>query len=100
MKEDTKITSVGRDPSKQYGAVNPPVVHASTIVFPDSKALSQYATAKVQYGRHGTPGTFPFEEAIAELEGGFKTALTPSGLSACTIAILAFVGAGLLLYAN
>jgi cystathionine beta-lyase len=34
------------------------------------------------------------EEAIAELEGGVRTLLTPSGLSAIATALLAFVSAG------
>jgi cystathionine beta-lyase len=46
------------------------------------------------YGRRGTPTTRALEEAVCELEGGARTVLTPSGLSACTLAILAACGAG------
>lgn len=46
------------------------------------------------YGRFGTPTTRSFETAIAELEGGAHTLVFPSGLSACTHSLLAFVSAG------
>ena len=46
------------------------------------------------YGRLGTPTVRALEEAIAELEGGHRTLLTPSGLSAIATALLAFVSAG------
>lgn len=46
------------------------------------------------YGRFGTPTTHSFESAIAELEGGQHALVFPSGLSACTHSLLAFVAAG------
>jgi len=46
------------------------------------------------YGRRGTPTTRALEDAICELEGGARTVLTPSGLSACTLAILSVCKAG------
>ena len=42
------------------------------------------------YGRLGTPTVRALEEAIAELEGGHRTLLTPSGLSAIATSLLAF----------
>ena len=46
------------------------------------------------YGRLGTPTVKALEEAIAELEGGHRTLLTPSGLSAIAATLLAFVSDG------
>jgi cystathionine beta-lyase len=46
------------------------------------------------YGRTGTPTVKALEEAIGELEGGHRTWLTPSGLSAIATALLSFVSAG------
>ena len=43
------------------------------------------------YGRLGTPTVKALEEALAELEGGHRTLLTPSGLSAIAATLLAFV---------
>ena len=92
-KKETKITKAGRKPSEHVGAVNTPVYRASTIIFPDSETLRTGNQAYL-YGRRATPTTRALEEAICELEGGAKTVLTPSGLSACSLAILSAAGAG------
>lgn len=94
MKDDTKLVTSGRDREKFFGAVNPPVVHASTILFPTAEALRNSEDYRVRYARHGTPGTHAFRDAMTEIEGGHQTLLTPSGLSACTVAMLAFLRAG------
>jgi hypothetical protein len=36
---DTILEHTGRDPAKNFGIVNPPVYHASTVIFPTLKAL-------------------------------------------------------------
>ncbi len=46
------------------------------------------------YGRLGTPTVQALQSMLAELEGGHATLLTPSGLSAISVALLAFVSAG------
>lgn len=92
-KKETKITEAGRKPSAHAGAVNTPVYRASTIIFPNSETL-RTGNQPYVYGRRATPTTRALEEAICELEGGAKTVLTPSGLSACTLAILCAAGSG------
>lgn len=92
-KKETKIIEAGRAPSEHAGAVNTPVYRASTIIFPDSETL-RTGNQPYVYGRRGTPTNRSLEEAICELEGGDKTVLTPSGLSACTLAILSAAGSG------
>jgi len=97
MKEDTKITHAGRDPMAHQGAVNPPVYHASTILFPTMESYvgrSSDPTVKVRYGRRGTPTTFALEDALTELEGGAGTVITPSGLQAITMALMGLVKSG------
>ncbi|CDO61266.1 Cystathionine beta-lyase [Candidatus Phaeomarinobacter ectocarpi] len=93
MKEKTKIVHAGRDPKSNHGAVNPPVYHASTILYPTYEDLKHPKT-RVQYGRRGTPTVFALEDAIMALEGGAGCAIVPSGLNACTTALLAFLSAG------
>jgi cysteine-S-conjugate beta-lyase len=97
MKKDTDVTKVGRNPAKQSGAVNPPVVRASTIIFPTVADMDK-AKAKpfdsVYYGRVGTPTTFAFEEAVAKLEGGYRSVACASGLAAINVALTAFLSAG------
>ena len=98
MKDATRAVHAGRRPHDNHGAVNPPVYHASTILSPTLAALrarerTESADATT-YGVHGTPGTFAFEEAVAGLEGGFRTRLASTGLIACTAPLLCYLSAG------
>ncbi|WP_419997512.1 cystathionine beta-lyase [Streptomyces boninensis] len=84
---------------EQHGYVNPPVHRASTVLY---ESLAQLEASQADplkrnmpvYGRFGTPTTRAFEEALAELEGGWAAVATCSGLAAATTAILAFVRSG------
>ena len=97
MKKDTLITATGRDPDKNFGLVNPPVYHGSTVTFPTVEAL-EAATRdpfnNIFYGRYGTPTTFALEEAIAELEGGHRAIACASGLGAIMATLLALLDTG------
>jgi cystathionine beta-lyase len=101
MKKDTKVIRAGLNKKRNGGVVNTPVVRGSTVVF-DSVAAMRDANDRVikkrekalSYGRRGTPTHWTLQEAITDLAGGADTVLTPSGLSACTIAILGCVKAG------
>lgn len=96
-KPATRIVHQGRRSAEYHGVVNPPVFHASTILFPTLEALksaSPYPHGSDYYGRHGTPTRFLLEEAIADLEGGYGTLCTASGYGAVAQAILAFVKPG------
>ena len=97
MKDDTILTHAGREPFENHGIVNPPVYHASTILFPTMEAYVQRAdNARIRYGRRGTPTIFALEDAVTELEGhgAHGTVVAPSGLSAITMALTAFTQAG------
>src|SRR5688572_19934526 len=91
--KETKLVQAGRTPALHAGAVNTPVYRASTILFPDVETLESGSQPYV-YGRRATPTTRALEDAICTLETGARTVLTPSGLSACTLAILTACGAG------
>lgn len=101
MKKATKVVRAGLNKKRNAGVVNTPVVRGSTVVF-DSVAAMRAATDSaikkrektLYYGRRGTPTHWTLQEAITELAGGADTVLTPSGLSACTVAILGCVKAG------
>jgi cystathionine beta-lyase len=90
---DTLVVTAGRDPHANFGVVNPPVYHASTILYPTHKALKD-RTQPYTYGRRGTPTTKALQQAITAIEGGYNTLLTPSGLSAVTTALLAHLKTG------
>lgn len=101
MKKDSRIIHAGRHPEQFSGAVNPPVFHASTILFPSVAAMEATAGKPfdgVRYGRFGTPTTFAFEDAMAEVEGAGnevgRTIATSSGLAAITGALLAVLKSG------
>lgn len=49
---------------------------------------------ELTYGICGTPTNFALEDMVARIEGGKRCQITSSGLSACTIALLAFLKAG------
>lgn len=96
-KPDTLLTHAGRSPKDNFGIVNPPVYHASTILFPTMAAIEAAEKKRfdqVFYGRHGTPTTFALEEALAEIEGGYRAIAFSSGVSACVSSILGFIKAG------
>jgi cystathionine beta-lyase len=90
---DTRLMHMGSDPDQYYGFVNTPLHRGSTILYPTLDAyLSR--SQKYTYGRRGTPTIEALESTISELESGAHTALTPSGLSACTVSLLAIVKSG------
>lgn len=96
-KLDTLLAHAGRDPEKNFGVVNPPVYHASTILHrtvAEHEAAARNRFNQVTYGRHGTPTTFALEDAVAAVEGGHRAVAFCSGAAACFAAILAFVKAG------
>jgi cystathionine beta-lyase len=94
---NTKLVHMGSDPKLQKGAVNPPVYRASTVIFPTVQAMQDAEKIKFDttyYGVHGTPTTFALEEAMAEVEGGYRAVSVSSGLAAITTALISFLQAG------
>ncbi|MBX9451316.1 MAG: cystathionine beta-lyase [Mesorhizobium sp.] len=89
----TRLAHIGNDPREFFGFVNPPVVHASTVLFPDAATMAA-RNQKYTYGTRGTPTTDALSSAIDTLEGSAGTILVPSGLAAVTIPLLAFLSAG------
>lgn len=95
--QDTFLTHTGRNPSRYAGYVNPPIFRGSTIL---AESLEAWEAAQHSgnpygnYGRFGSPTISAFEDAIAELEGGYRTQVFPSGLSACTHTLLALLEQG------
>ena len=90
---NTRLAHDGYDPRDYHGFVNPPVVHASTVLFPDA-ATMESRNQKYTYGTRGTTTTTALEQAINALEGSADTILVPSGLAAVTVPLLSFLSAG------
>jgi cystathionine beta-lyase len=99
MKQDTLITTAGRDPENNHGIVNPPVYHASTIVAPTLEEFRErrkhrWEPGVFTYGRQGTPTHEAFEVAVAALLGGDRAVAMGSGLAAINAAMLAYLQSG------
>lgn len=101
MKKDTKVIRAGHAAGRNAGAVNTPVVRASTVIFDDMAQMKETGARVLRghekafyYGRFGTPTHWTLEEAVTALAGGADTVLVPSGLAAAAVAILGCVKAG------
>ncbi len=93
QKAETRLAHAGREPARHHGFVNTPIYRGSTVLFPTLASI-EANTQDFTYGRLGTPTVKALEEALAELDGGHRTLLTPSGLSAIAATLLAFVSGG------
>ena len=89
----TRLVRSGRDGDLTGPFVNPPVVHASTVLF-DSAAAHLSGRQRYTYGRQATPTIDALEAAMTALEGAAGTRLAPSGLGAVALALLSAVSAG------
>ncbi|HEV7992798.1 MAG TPA: cystathionine beta-lyase [Gemmatimonadaceae bacterium] len=80
-----------------YESLATPVYRGSTTVFPNVAAANdtwRQHEVGYTYGLYGTPTTMELAARIAELEGGFRTFITPGGQSALALINLAFTRAG------
>ena len=98
-KAATRLVTGGRREEWTGAVVNPPVWHASTILYDDVAALRAGATSNEDgaffYGRRGTPTQWALAEALTEMEpGAAGTMLFPSGVSAIACALLAVLRPG------
>jgi cystathionine beta-lyase len=89
----TRLVRSGRDKSLTGPFINPPVVHASTVLF-DSVDDMIHRRQRYEYGRRGTPTSDALEAALNDLHKSDGTTLYPSGLTAASVALLASVKAG------
>lgn len=86
LKLETLLTQAGRDPERFDGAINPAIHRATTLVIPDTDDL--YNTPKKTYALEGMAVQEALAKALAAIEGGAAATLAPSGLGACTLALL------------
>jgi cystathionine beta-lyase len=93
---NTRLAHSGNDPHAFFGFVNPPVVHASTVLFPEARLMAgrKQGSQKYVYGTDATPTSDALASAVDELEGSAGTVAVPSGLAAVVLPLLAFLSAG------
>jgi cystathionine beta-lyase len=80
-----------------FDAFAPATHRASTVLFANTAAMraSQWKDKTAYtYGLHGTPTTFTLEGKLAEIEGGNRCLLTPSGLAAIAMVDFALLKSG------
>jgi cystathionine beta-lyase len=80
-----------------FKALTVPVERASTVLFPNCESAVGGWDAEAYgytYGVHGTPTVLALAGRIAELEGGVRALLAPSGLSAIMLVDMALLSAG------
>lgn len=96
--ENTRIIKAGRQKKWVGDIVNPPVHHASTVIFETVKdmrnAIKNRHKNTPYYGRRGTPTNFALSDAMCEIEGGDGCYLYPSGLAAINGVMMAFLKPG------
>jgi cysteine-S-conjugate beta-lyase len=95
LKPDTRLVIGGRNPAANHGFVNPPVYHASTVLYRNAEDMIAHR-ARYVYGRRGTPTSEALEAALRDLEGPqcAGVALVPSGLAAISMALMSVLKAG------
>ncbi len=95
LKPQTRLVVSGRDAGEFHGFVNPPVYHASTVLYPSAADLVAHR-GRYTYGRRGTPTTEALEDAIRAIEGPLcaGVSLLPSGAAAISTALLSVLNAG------
>ena len=92
----TRLLRAGRP---HQGWVNTPVTRASTYVFDSVQAWRDTRARREQerlpsYGARGTDSTHALEDALIELEAGFRAKLYPTGQAAIATVLLAYLRAG------
>lgn len=97
MKENTQILHGADTPPQHYGAVNPPVVHASLYgyqTYAEFLAAQQNMDHQPYYSRHFHPTVGVLERHIADLEHAEAAIAFSSGMGAITAALLSLVSQG------
>jgi cystathionine beta-lyase len=101
IRPETLLTHGGKVAIAGHDFINPPIVRGSTVLHAsvaDMKERSRrYRTDEpgaVNYGLFGTPTHHALFELLTDLEGGYRSWAVPSGLTSCTIVLLALVRAG------
>ncbi|MBC8307860.1 MAG: aminotransferase class I/II-fold pyridoxal phosphate-dependent enzyme, partial [Pelagibacterales bacterium] len=97
-KNDTKIILSGKSQKSKSSFVNSPIYKGSTVLFKTvedmNKSMKRKNTQTLSYGRFGSPSTFEFEKAIAEIDEGHSAVATSSGTAAIVASLLAVLKTG------
>lgn len=97
----TLLVTAGRHKeslSDQGQFVNDPLHRGSTVIYPSVSAMRNTEGQQYQhhtlYGAMGSPNQHELEKVMTLIEGGSHTQIVSSGLTACTLPLLAFLSSG------
>jgi len=94
----TRLSHGGRAGVRAHGFVNPPVHRGSTVLYENMAQRRahqrKYLDQALTYGLQGSATHHALEDVIADIEGGTRCQIFPSGLAAVTGPLLAYLGAG------
>lgn len=93
----TLLRHAGNKPSRNGGAVNPPLVRASTVLFDNLEQLRSASAVPFEgfyYGRFGTPTHAALADALQQLSGAAGCVFYPSGLAATAGVLCSVLSAG------
>jgi len=90
------MTKPKRLPHEAFGTVNPPVHHASTVLYDSYEAFLDADRAPYHgklYGTFGSPVQLALEKELATIEGGYRSLVCHSGFDAIGVVLMAFTKA-------
>ena len=97
-KNDTKNIIAGKRKKLSNGFVNSPIYKGSTVLFNTVEEMQSKMKKKnsqtLFYGRFGSPATFEFENAIADIDESYTAVATASGTAAIVASLLAVLKTG------
>jgi len=97
-KNDTKNIIAGKRKKLSNDFVNSPIYKGSTVLFNTVEEMQSKMKKKnnqtLFYGRFGTPATFEFENAIADIDESYTAVATASGTAAIVASLLAVLKTG------
>ena len=101
IRPETLLTHGGKAAIAGHDFINPPIVRGSTVLHTSVADMKERSrryrtdeTGTVNYGLYGTPTHHALFELLTALEGGYRSWAVPSGLTSCTVVLLAFLRAG------
>jgi cysteine-S-conjugate beta-lyase len=93
----TKLIHSERKVPEGFRSLATPVFRGSTTLFREASAIVDtwnHDDVPYSYGSYGTPTTLELAARIAELEGGYRSFVTPGGQSALILIYVACLSAG------
>jgi cystathionine beta-lyase len=94
----TRLAHLGRAGTKTHGFVNPPLHRGSTVLYENMAQRQEFLKRRLEqalsYGLNGSATHHALEDVIAAVEGGTRCQIVSTGLAACTVPLLAYLGAG------